>query len=197
MKEYHFKSELLEKSDIKKLNVGDVVYITGKIFTARDKAHVKIINTENKKLDFTLDNAIIYHCGPIMEKIDDKWGVIAAGPTTSNRMSKLTPELLKKYDIRIIIGKGGMQDMAEHFKDRCVYLTYTGGCAALASESIKKVSSVHLEELGMAESVWEFECNEFGPLIVGIDSKGNDLFLNINKSARKRYEMMENKNILY
>lgn len=111
--------------------------------------------------------------------------MVAAGPTTSNRMSGMTPEIVEKHDVHVLIGKGGMKGLAETFRDCCcVYLAYTGGCAALASQSIKKVASVYWHDLGMAEAVWEFQVEEFGPLIVGIDPEGNDLFEKVNENAK-------------
>lgn len=177
----------LQVEDIKKLRIGDVVYISGKILTARDEAHARILefNQKGEELPFRLDGGVIYHCGPLMQYRDDSWHVVAAGPTTSNRMSGMTPEIFEKYGVHVLIGKGGMKGLAETFRKYCcVYLAYTGGCAALASQSIKKVASVYWYDLGMAEAVWEFQVEEFGPLIVGIDSEGNDLFETINENAR-------------
>ena len=183
--EYHLTTPL-RKSDIDQLNAGDIVYLTGTVFTARDEAHARILEMEEKgeSLPFNLNGAVIYHCGPLMQQIEDKWKTVAAGPTTSGRMSKMTPPLLEKFDVRALIGKGGMQNISESLKDKCVYLTYTGGCAALAAESITNVSNVHWLDLGMPEAVWELDAIEFGPLIVGIDSKGCDLLSDIKKNAK-------------
>ena len=84
-------------------------------------------------------------------------------PTTSDRMSKTTHSLLKAHDVRVIIGKGGMKGIASALKDRCVYLAYTGGCAALASKLIQEVKTVHWLNLGMPEAVWVLRVKEFGP----------------------------------
>jgi len=186
--EYHLTTPLGE-SDITQLNAGDIVYLTGTLFTARDEAHARILEMENKgkQLPFELNGAVIYHCGPLMQQAGNKWHVVAAGPTTSSRMSKMTPSLLEKCDVRALIGKGGMQNVSGSLKNRCVYLTYTGGCAALAAESIKDVSNVHWLDLGMPEAVWELNVVEFGPLIVGIDSKGCDLLSNVRKHAADVY----------
>lgn len=186
--EYHLTTPL-SKSDVTQLSAGDIVYLTGTVFTARDEAHVRILEMEEKgePLPFDLDGAVIYHCGPLMQQIDNKWQTVAAGPTTSGRMSKMTPPLLEKFNIRALIGKGGMQNVSEALKNKCVYLTYTGGCAALAAESIRNVSNVHWLDLGMPEAVWELDVIEFGPLIVGIDSKGCDLLSDVRKNAKKRF----------
>lgn len=190
--EYRLKTPLKEE-DVKKLNAGDIVYLSGTIYTARDEAHARILEMaeEGKKLPFNLDGAVIYHCGPLMRQKGDSWEVVAAGPTTSARMSKMTPELLDLHDVRAFVGKGGMDYVADSMKDKAVYLAFTGGCAALAAMSIEKVNTVHWLDLGMPEAVWELEVKDFGPLVVGIDSKGNDLFLEVSKKAKKTYSEIE------
>ncbi|MDK2892220.1 FumA C-terminus/TtdB family hydratase beta subunit [Methanohalophilus sp.] len=184
--EYYLKTPLY-KDDITDLKCGDVVYLSGTILTARDEAHARILefNKKGKKLPFSLDGAIIYHCGPLVKQIGDEWEVVAAGPTTSARMISMTPSLLDLYDVHVLIGKGGMEGLSSSFKDRCIYLAYTGGCAALAVRNIKKVQAFHWPDLGMAEGVWELEVEYFGPLIVGMDAKGNDLFSAIKEKAKR------------
>jgi len=188
MMEYHLSTPL-KKEDIEGLNAGDIVYISGKVLTARDEAHARILELkeEGKELPFSLEGAAIYHCGPLMQQTDGTWRVVAAGPTTSDRMSKMTPALLENFNVRVLIGKGGMNNVADAMKEKCVYLAYTGGCAALASGSIKSAPAVPWLDLGMPEAVWELEVNEFGPLIVGIDTKGEDLFTSIKEKARSSF----------
>jgi fumarate hydratase subunit beta len=195
--EWHLRTPLLAE-DIRKLEVGDIVYISGEILTARDEAHARILEFAKKRddLPFALDGAVIYHCGPLMqrtgqgEKEKSGWKVISAGPTTSGRMSKMTPLLLEIHNVRAVIGKGGMKNVSEAMKDRCVYLAYTGGCAALAAELIMEVKTVYWTDLGMPEAVWVLRVEEFGPLIVGIDSKGRDIFEEVRKKAEKVYAGM-------
>jgi len=187
--EYHLKTPL-EIEDIKKLNAGDIVYISGEILTARDEAHARILEMDEKqeKLPFSLEGAVIYHCGPLMQQTENGWKVISAGPTTSGRMSKMTPPLLRSHGIRAIIGKGGMKGVTDALKGKCVYLAYTGGCAALAAELIKEVKAVHWLDLGMPEAVWVLSVEEFGPLIVGIDAKGKDIFSEVREKAQEKFE---------
>lgn len=184
--EYHLSTPL-KREDVEKLSAGDVVYISGEILTARDEAHARILEMKEigETLPFSLEGAVIYHCGPLMQQTDGGWKVISAGPTTSGRMSKMTPSLLKAYEVRAIIGKGGMKGIVSAFENRCVYLAYTGGCAALAAQSIKEVKDVHWLDLGMPEAVWVLRVEEFGPLIVGIDTKGKDIFEEVRERARK------------
>ncbi|MCQ1534957.1 fumarate hydratase [Methanosarcina sp. KYL-1] len=190
--EWHLKTPL-SGEDVKKLEAGDIVYISGEILTARDEAHARILEfAENgEELPFSLEGAVIYHCGPLMQQTGEgkegkpEWKVVSAGPTTSGRMSKMTPPLLEAHNVRAIIGKGGMKNVSEALKDKCVYLAYTGGCAALAAELIKEVKTVHWLDLGMPEAVWVLRVEEFGPLIVGIDSKGRDIFAEVREKAEK------------
>jgi fumarate hydratase subunit beta len=190
--EYHLKTPL-KKEDIEKLNTGDVVYISGEILTARDEAHARILEMKEKgeKLPFSLEGAVIYHCGPLMRQTEGGWKVVSAGPTTSGRMSKMTLPLLKAYEIGVIIGKGGMKGIAPVLKNRCAYLAYTGGCAALAAKLIKEVKAVHWLDLGMPEAVWVLKVEDFGPLIVGIDSKGKDIFAEVRERAQKVLDRLQ------
>lgn len=190
--EYHLKTPL-KKEDIEKLTAGDIVYLSGEVLTARDEAHARILEMGEQKeeLPFSLEGGVIYHCGPLMQKSENGWKVISAGPTTSGRMSKMTPSLLKSHGVRAIIGKGGMKYIANVLKNQCVYLAYTGGCAALAAELIKEVKAVHWLDLGMPEAVWVLRVEEFGPLIVGIDAKGNDIFAEVREKARKQLEIQD------
>jgi tartrate/fumarate subfamily iron-sulfur-dependent hydro-lyase beta chain len=174
--EYHF-SIPVASDKIKKLRVGDIVYITGKIFTARDEAHNKMLKTD--KLPFNPSEMALYHCGPLMEKKGNKWQVVSAGPTTSNRMEIFEDKLIEKHDINIIIGKGGMGERTKRAlqKNIGVYTSYTGGAGALAAHHIKNVPTVYwLDELGMPEAVWIFEVKEFGPLVVAMDSHGRSIY---------------------
>jgi fumarate hydratase subunit beta len=192
MMEYHLQTPL-KREDIEKLNAEDIVYISGEILTARDEAHARILEMEEKKeeLPFSLEGAVIYHCGPLMQQLESGWKVVSAGPTTSGRMSKMTPSLLRAHGVRAIIGKGGMKGITDTLKSRCVYLAYTGGCAALAAELIKGVKAVHWLDLGMPEAVWVLRVEEFGPLIVGVDTKGKDIFAEVREKAQKQLERKE------
>jgi len=186
MTEYHIRTPL-HKRDIAILRAGDIVYLSGIIYTARDEAHLRILELtkNNKPLPFNLDGAVIYHCGPLVVPDKKGWKIIAAGPTTSARMTDMTPALLDSHNVRAIIGKGGMKDIASVLKDNCVYLAYTGGCAALAADMIMEVPSVQFQDLGMPEAVWVLKVNNFGPLIVGVDTKGKDLYAEVIKQAEE------------
>jgi tartrate/fumarate subfamily iron-sulfur-dependent hydro-lyase beta chain len=170
--------------EIRKLKVNDIIYVTGKIFTARDEAHHIMLKKNKDTITFNPSEMALYHCGPLMKKTNDKWQVISAGPTTSSRMEIFEDKFIEKYGINIIIGKGGMGEKTEKalIKYGAVYTAYTGGAGALAADMIKEVSGVYwLNELGMPEATWIFIVKEFGPLVVAIDSYGNSLYRKINK----------------
>jgi tartrate/fumarate subfamily iron-sulfur-dependent hydro-lyase beta chain len=183
----HHLTTPLGRDDIMDLQAGDIVYLSGTIYTARDEAHLRILELtyEGKPLPFDLEGAVLYHCGPLMQKEGGGWRTVAAGPTTSARMTDMTPQVLDNYNVRAIIGKGGMKNIALVLEDRCVYLAYTGGCAALAVDMIKDVRDVHWLDLGMPEAVWVLEVENFGPLVVGVDAKGRDLYEEVHALALK------------
>jgi|YelNatPaOPRAMG01_1025707.scaffolds.fasta_scaffold09598_7 fumarate hydratase subunit beta len=171
------------------LKMGDVLYITGKVFTARDEAHQLMLELHEKgeKLPFDPSKMVLYHCGPVVKRENNEWKVLAAGPTTSSRMDLFEKEVIEIYGVRIIVGKGGMGDRTSEAlkKVKGIYATYTGGAGALAAKSFKKVLSVYyLEELGSPEAIWIFEAENFGPLIVSIDPDGK----NWNKLSRDEME---------
>lgn len=153
--------------DVLKLKAGDHVELSGIVYTARDEAHLRMME---KGIPFDPVGAVIYHCGPVIH--DGR--VIAAGPTTSARMNELEGFLVE-MGVRGFIGKGGMgATVRNQLKGKGVYLAFTGGCAALASSHMT-LKGVFYEDLGMAEAVWAIELDRL-PLVVGIDAHGNDIF---------------------
>jgi len=178
--EYHLTLPA-KPEEIKKLNVNDVIYITGNIFTARDEAHLLMLEKNKKDIPFNPSEMALYHCGPLMKQTKTGWQVISAGPTTSSRMEIFEDKFLEKFNINIIIGKGGMENKTKKAlqKHIGVYTAYTGGAGALAADRVEKVDNVYwLDNLGMPEAVWIFKVKEFGPLIVAMDSKGKTIYKN-------------------
>jgi tartrate/fumarate subfamily iron-sulfur-dependent hydro-lyase beta chain len=176
--EYHFKLPI-ESEEIKKLKIGDILYISGKIFTARDETHHMMLEEKLDTIPFDPSKMALYHCGPLMKKTNDKWQVVSAGPTTSSRMEIFEDKFIEKFAIQVIIGKGGMGEKTKKalMKYCAVYTSYTGGAGALAADNIDEVSNVFwLEELGMPEAAWIFKVKEFGPLVVAIDSHGHSIY---------------------
>ncbi len=180
--EYHENTPI---KDARKYNVGDVIYVTGEVILARDEAHKKLLE-EGSPVD--LKGSVIYHCGPVVKKVNNEWKVFAAGPTTSIRMEIFEDEFIEKFHPAIIVGKGGMGERTlKALKEYgAVYASYTGGCGALAAERMKSVKNVYyLEELGIPEAVWIFRVEEFGPLVVSMDSHGKSLYDNVDEKAKK------------
>lgn len=178
------------KEQILKLKLGDLVYLNGIIYTARDEAHLHALELYDKKERLPVDfkGSAIFHCGPIMKKKDEHWELVAAGPTTSTRMNRLEPKFIELFRPSFIIGKGGMsKEVKEAMKKfSCAYLSLTGGAAVLAAKGIAKVLDVHWYELGMPEALWVLEAKNFGPLVVAIDAHGNSMFENVEKEVEKK-----------
>jgi tartrate/fumarate subfamily iron-sulfur-dependent hydro-lyase beta chain len=191
--EYYLTTPIHEK-EIRKLRVGDLVFVNGTIITARDEAHLKSLELFNKgeKLPVDFNEVGIFHCGPIMKKNDfGIWEVIAAGPTTSARMEIFQDKFIKAFHPAIIIGKGGMGERTSKACQEfgCIYGVFTGGAALLAARGIKKVMDVFwLEELGMPECLWVYEVENFGPMIVSIDTHGKNLTAEIGKKIKMNKE---------
>jgi fumarate hydratase subunit beta len=185
---YKLKTPISEE-DIRKLKVNDVLYVTGTIVTARDQAHRRAIEqfTQGKPLPLNLEGLAVFHCGPVMDKKGEKWIAVAAGPTTSTRMDIFEDEFIKDFKVRVVIGKGGMgrKTTDAMAKYGAVYGAFTGGAAILAAKAIKNVKGVEWYDLGMPEAMWIFEVEEFGPLAVAIDSHGNNLFTDMQKSVEE------------
>jgi len=186
MATYKLKTPLSE-AEIRKLKVNDVLYITGTIVTARDQAHKRALeySAQGKPLPVNLEGLAVYHCGPIMRKQRSTWIAVAAGPTTSTRLELFEAEFIEKFKVRVIIGKGGMGEKTANAlaKHGAVYVAFTGGAAVLAAKAIKRVVNVEWLDLGVPEAMWVFEVEEFGPLLVAIDSHGNNLFRDVAEKA--------------
>ncbi len=190
--DYHLKIPVPE-DEIRKLKMGDLVYVTGTVITARDEAHLKALELHEKgeKLPVDFKGVGVFHCGPIMKKVDGEWTVIAAGPTTSARMEIFQDNFIETFRPALIIGKGGMGDRTSKACQEygCVYGAFTGGAALLAAQGIKKVREVHwLEELGMPECLWVYDVEDFGPMIVTIDTHGNNMTQDIKEQVTARME---------
>lgn len=183
--------------EVKDLHAGDFVTISGTILTARDQAHKRIVE---EGPPCNLQGAAIFHAGPIIieneknnsnnnekSQLDyqnkhDKsnkptFKMLAIGPTTSMRMNPYESDIID-LGAKIIIGKGGMDEsVAKSLQDQeAVYMVAVGGCAALYADSIKEIMDVDWIDLGMPEAIWKLKVDSFGPLIVAMDSHGNNLF---------------------
>ncbi len=183
--------------DVLKLRVGDVVYLSGKICTARDGAHLRMVESvkSGKAGEIPgelLHHKAIFHCAPVVSREDEKWCANAAGPTTSSRFTDDGSFLVEKGVLNIAIGKGTMGNkMLEALKGRGVYLNATGGCAITYQKKVQHLEPQWLE-LGYPEAVWVMDVAHFGPLVVNMDSKGNSLtgkvMENVYENAREIYK---------
>lgn len=176
----------LNDAAVRSLKLGDTVYLSGPVVTARDEAHIRALELSRagKPTPRQLDGCVMYHCGPIMKETRRRgWQVVAAGPTTSSRMNSLEPEMIRTFGIRAIIGKGGMDAAtAEAMREcGCVYLAATGGAAVSLAEDLGQCTGVEWLDLGMAEALWSFDADRLGPLIVAMDAEGNSLYEQVRR----------------
>ncbi len=185
MAEYHLNTPLNEE-DTRKLKAGDVVYLNGTIYTARDAAHARLVKLlENgEEFPFPIKGSVIYFVGPTPPKPGDPIG--SAGPTTSYRMDSYSPTMLK-HGSRGMIGKGGR---SQEVKDACkeyggIYFGATGGAGALLGKQIKSAKVIAYPELG-PEAVRELTVEEF-PVVVVNDTYGNDLY----QLGREQFEVKD------
>jgi len=177
----HILKTPLTEDDVKHLKVGDIVYISGTIYTARDLTHRKLIEelSRGSLSREMFRGAVIYHAGPVVRRVNNEWIVMSVGPTTSIRMESFIPKLLELAEIRLIIGKGGLGVKAASTLARrgCAYGIFPGGCGVIAAKCVKRVVDVYyLEELGIPEAMWVLEVEMFGPVIITISPSGESLY---------------------
>ncbi|WP_414458028.1 fumarate hydratase [Evansella clarkii] len=180
------------EEQIRELKVGDVVVINGDLHTGRDAIHHHLMDND---APIDLNGQIIYHCGPVMLKDKEgEWHVKAAGPTTSIREEPYQGDIMKKFGIRAVMGKGGMgpktlKALEEHGG---VYLNAIGGAAQYYAECIKKVDGVDLMEFGIPEAMWHLKVEGFRA-IVTMDSHGNSLHKDVDKTSFERLQQYSEK----
>ncbi|PLR92870.1 fumarate hydratase [Bacillus sp. T33-2] len=175
----------IPEEQIRQLKVGDVVKITGMMYTGRDAIH-KYLMDHDAPVD--LDGQVIYHCGPVMLKdADGQWHVKAAGPTTSIREEPYQGDIMKKFGIRAVIGKGGMgsKTLAALKEHGGVYLNAIGGAAQYYADCIKSVEGVDLMNFGIPEAMWHLKVEDF-TAVVTMDSHGNSLHEDVEKSSLEK-----------
>lgn len=170
-----------------KLKAGDIVSLSGVVFTGRDRLHKHLAETHHAPVDLT--DSAIFHCGPIVKQSPDgSWHIIAAGPTTSIREEPYMATVIAEQGVKIIIGKGGMgKSTLEACREYgCVYLQAVGGAAAVIATSVKEVLDVHfLDSFGATEAMWVLDVEGFAA-VVGIDSHGSSLYDEVTaRSAEK------------
>jgi len=177
----------IDHAQARALRVGDVLFLSGTLFTARDQAHILMLNMQaaGVSLPFDPSQMALFHCGPVMSKGSNGWEVVAAGPTTSIRMESMEAQFLESFRPPIIIGKGGMGDRTSVALQSvgAVYAQYTGGAGALAAQRIESVEGVEwLDKLGIPEAVWLLRARQFGPLLVTMDATGGNLYKDLDRT---------------
>ncbi len=180
MKELYYEKILttpIKDEDLLDLKVGDVVYLTGRLVTCRDVAHRRLIE-QGRELPVNLEGGAIFHAGPIVRKKgENDFEMVSIGPTTSMRMEKFEREFIKQTGVKLIVGKGGMgpETAAGCQENIAVHAIFPGGCAVLAATLVEEIEGAEWQDLGMPETLWINRVREFGPLIISIDTKGNNL----------------------
>ena len=180
-----------DEATVRSLHIGDEVLLTGVIVTARDAAHKYMVTEKPKDLDPILRNNVIYHCGPIVKKVGEKWYMVCAGPTTSIREEPFEAEVIEMYGVRGIIGKGGMgpKTLAACKEFGAVYLHATGGCAAELACAMTEVLDVKKLEFGTPEAFWVIQVKDF-PCTVTMDSHGQSLHAIVEEESKKVLESL-------
>lgn len=179
----------LTEEKVRSLKVGDVVLIRGGMYTGRDAVHAYLMH-HDPPVD--LHGAVLYHCGPVMLNQDGRWTVKAAGPTTSIREEPYQADVIKRYGVRAVIGKGGMgpKTLAALQEYGAVYLNGIGGAAQFYARTIKEVLGVNLMEFGIPEAMWQLRVYDF-PAIVTMDAHGNSLHADVEKATGELLETLQ------
>jgi len=180
----------LSEDAVRSLRVGDVVLISGEVYTGRDAVHAYLMKNAPP---VDLRGAVLYHCGPVMLKEGSGWVVKAAGPTTSSREEPYQATVIERYGVRAVIGKGGMgqKTLAALQKSGAVYLNAIGGAAQFYARTVEKVVDVHLLDFGIPEAMWRLRVNKFAA-IVTMDAHGNSLHADVEQeTAAKLAELQK------
>jgi tartrate/fumarate subfamily iron-sulfur-dependent hydro-lyase beta chain len=176
----------LSEQDVRRLKAGDIVLLSGTVFTGRDAVHQYL--HRGGDLD-VLRGGVIYHCGPVVLEENGTYRVGAAGPTTSIREEPYQADVIRRFGIKAVIGKGGMgpktlQACREH---GCVYLHAIGGAAQIYARCVEKVRNVYLKQFGSPEAVWELEVKDL-PAVVTMDAHGRSLHQEVADASRAQLQ---------
>ena len=179
----------LTEAQMRALHVGDVVLISGEMYTGRDNVHAYLMKNPPP---VDLNGAALYHCGPVMLKEGDRWSVKAAGPTTSIREEPYQADVIRKYGVRAVIGKGGMgaKTLAALKESGAVYLNGIGGAAQYYARTVQEVLGVQLMEFGIPEAMWHIRVKDFAA-IVTMDAHGNSLHADVEQKTGEALEELQ------
>jgi fumarate hydratase class I len=179
----------VDEATIRSLKVGDVVLISGPMYTGRDSVHTYLMKNDPP---VDLHGQMIYHCGPVILKDGDGWKMMAAGPTTSIREEPYQADVIRRYGVRGVIGKGGMgAKTLQALKDAgAVYLSAIGGAAQFYARTVQKIDGVSLPDFGVPEAMWHLSVKDF-PAIVTMDSHGNSLHKDVEVESAGHLEALK------
>src|SRR5580692_10513210 len=179
----------LTEAQVRALKVGDVVLINGEMWTGRDNVHAYLMKNPPP---VDLNGAVLYHCGPVMSQSGGKWTVKAAGPTTSIREEPYQADVIKRYGVRAVIGKGGMgaKTSAALKEFGAVYLNAIGGAAQYYARTVQDVLDVNLLDFGVPEAMWHLRVDKF-PAIVTMDAHGYSLHADVEKATAEKLEHLQ------
>ena len=186
MPEYRLHTPLSEV-DVRQLHVGDAVWLDGVIFGVRDGNMIRVFD-QHVAPPCDWRGAALLHTAPNVRKIGPgKYEPVCVGTTTSMRMDRFTEGLLRDYGVRAILGKGGLSPQSAELMQRygAVYLSVTGGAAAMQTLQIEELEKVYWEDL-MPECIWQFRFKGLGPMTVGIDPHGGNLQHEVQAQAREK-----------
>lgn len=171
----------LTETQVRALKVGDVVLINGEMFTGRDNVHAYLMKNPPP---VDMNGSVLYHCGPVMLQEGGRWMVKAAGPTTSSREEPYQADVIRRYGVRAVIGKGGMgpKTLAALQGAGAVYLNGIGGAAQYYARAVEEVLGVHLLEFGIPEAMWHLRVRNFAA-IVTMDAQGNSLHADVEHAT--------------
>jgi fumarate hydratase class I len=174
----------LSDAEVRRLKAGDVVLLSGTVFTGRDEVHKHL--HKGNDLD-PIKGGVIYHCGPVVLEEGGQYRVVAAGPTTSIREEPYQADVIERFGIKAVIGKGGMgpKTLKACQDHGCVYLHGIGGAAQIYAQCVQSVENVYLKEFGSPEAVWELKVKDF-PAVVTMDSHGRSLHQEVADASKAR-----------
>lgn len=182
-----------EEGTVRDLRVGADLELTGRMVTGRDAAHKWLLEEQREEVESFLEETMIYHCGPVVRKIaEDSWQFVAAGPTTSIREEPYQAEVIQRYGLRGVIGKGGMgaQTLEGLGRHGAVYLHAVGGAAQVLARAVKRVERVFmLAEFGVPEALWVIEVERF-PVVVTMDSHGGSLHEEVERRSQEQFDRL-------
>ncbi len=185
----------IDAEAIRELRVGDDVLVSGRMITSRDTAHRHLVKALDPKVRAMVEGRAIYHCGPVVahDAATGAWRFVAAGPSTSLRMEPYEAEVIARYGVRAVIGKGGMgaRTAAALREHGAVYLHAVGGLAVTLARRVTKVHGVYLlDELGVTEAIWDVEVEDF-PAVVTMDAHGESLHAKAEAAPARAAELTE------